>query len=125
MIGFLAIGRPADIDATQPRLFAELVAAGLPVVAVVGTAPQWTIRLAPGSTPAQQVQADAMATAFDVRPRRPRNPGSIAQDIARLRPQDRETLINQLLAESLRAHPELAVALGIPVPGTEIEPGGV
>jgi hypothetical protein len=120
MIGFLAIGRPADEDATQPRLFADLVAANLPVVAVIGAAPHWTVRLAPGSTAAQQAQADALATSFDARPRRPRSPGSIAQDIVRLRPQDRETLINYVLAETLRAHPELAVALGIPVPGTEI-----
>jgi hypothetical protein len=111
---------PIPGDTNQPRLFADLVAAGLPVVAVSGTAPHWTIRLAPGSTPAQQAQAESIAAAFDARPRRPRNPGSIAQDIGRLRPQDRETLINQVLAETLRAHPELAVALGIPVPGEEI-----
>lgn len=105
---------------SQPRLLEALLAAGLPVVAVTGAAPDWVVRLAPGASVAQQAQAEAIAAAFDARPRRPRSPGSIAQDIARLRPQDRETLINRVLAETLRANPDLAVALGIPVPGEEI-----
>lgn len=96
--------------------------AGVPIDGVGREGGVVRIDFRPEATPAQRATANTIAAGFDFTPRRRRAYAALMTDLAALSAADRTTLVNAVLADFLREHPDFAASFGIAVSGEEVGP---
>lgn len=105
------------------RLYRQIRGAGIPIDGVSGiSSTTYRIDFRPEATAPQRAQANSIAQTFDWRRRRNRPYNDLVADINALSVADRQRLINLVLADFLREHPNFAIRFGINVDGEEPEP---
>jgi hypothetical protein len=107
------------------ELHQGLLQAGLPVVgvALVDATPPAKVRIdfAADATAEQRARAEAIAAGFDWRKRNARPLDALVRDVERLPPNDRQRLVDLVLAETLQSRPDFATRNGIALEGDEPE----